>query len=69
MTETWEGAQWVLATYLAMQVLMFTFASPALRMHIGQWKGWPDFIGWWLSKMISISCLVAILAWGGFWTP
>jgi hypothetical protein len=68
MTETWEGAQWVLATGFVVATMFQTFIAPVIRKQIGKWKGWFDFIGWWIAAIGGRLVIVAILYWGGFWT-
>lgn len=68
MTDTWEGAQWALATYFACVTFVNTFVAPYLKMRLGQWNGWPDFAGWWIGEVGTRAALAAVLYWGGFWT-
>lgn len=68
MTADWGGAQWVLATWLVLNVV----APPLLRAAMIRQGYQPEndtahYIGRRVFDLIGKLALVALLAWGGFW--
>lgn len=63
--EGWGGAQWVLATLMALAVVLpipFCIFGLGLKTRAEWWA-------WYGSKVGEVIGLTLLLAWGGFWTP
>lgn len=64
----WGGAQWVLATWWAVWLIVPMFVRVAgLRGASGERKSAVQFAGFYLHKIISTATLAVVLWWGGFW--
>ena len=62
MMEHWGGAQWVLATLLAVSVFL------PVSMKCAGFSKRADWGTWYASALVSRLGLIAILWWGGFWS-
>jgi len=67
MTDTWEGAQWVLAFWLALQVSFFPIVGGYIKSEQGGFDVAKHMV-WWLGRIMSCGTLALILNWGGFWS-
>lgn len=68
MTESWGGAQWVLATLIFMRVTIpLTVRAGGVRFVGDGEKPRLVWLAEYLAKLTTIVGLVIILAWGGFW--
>ncbi|GEL44238.1 hypothetical protein MEX01_48290 [Methylorubrum extorquens] len=64
MTETWGGAQWLLAFWL-----LFGLLAPVAVRAAGLGTKPPGaWLAWYGARAVSIGTLAAVLAWGGFWS-
>jgi hypothetical protein len=68
MTADWQGAQWVLATFLLGSVVLPPVIRYGLILNDYTPKtDWRTYLGSRVGDFLVKAALVAILFWGGFW--
>lgn len=64
----WEGAQWVLITFLVLKTINpVIFKMSGLKFANARQENIEEWLGRYLTNITSTTFLVTILYWGGFW--
>lgn len=69
MIDHWEGAQWVLASYLiGKSINPIIFRLAGITLPSSHHKELAEWLGEYLANILGTALLVAVLWWGGFWS-